>query len=126
VRSLEHQVQAKRAERDQKRADLAFAKTPQGSEGIVRGKGYIKADEHAIRVQVIPSTPVPAPVEAPTASGNQRLFWWSLVGAFVIGFTVLFLRWRGVRRRRTLNGTIRTREKVVRGARPMGPAHEEG
>jgi len=125
ARSLDAQVKAKRAERDRLHKELEATKTDEGSEGIARGLGYINPDERAIRIQVVPPAAA-APVDTPTASGNLRLFWGSLLGAFLVGFTVLFLRWRALRRRMRPDDTLRTREKVVKKARRFDPAHEEG
>jgi len=125
ARALDAQVKAKRAERDRLHNELEVAKTDDGSEGIARGLGYINPEEHAIRIQVVPPAAA-APADTPTAGGNMRLFWGSLLGAFLAGFTVLFLLRRALRRRARPDDTLRTREKVVKKARRFDPAPEEG
>lgn len=110
---LERQVAAKRAERDALQSQIDFANTPAGAEAISRGQGYVKPGEHGLRMQIIPPKAAPAPA-APTTESNQRLFWYSLVGAFMAGFLALLVRWRLSRRHRAVNGTLRTREDVVK------------
>lgn len=112
VASLERQVRERRTERDTLQTRIDQARTPEGQEGIGRSKGFVRHDEHAIRITVVPTKSAEASIAPTTAASNQRTFWYSLSGAFLLGFAVLFLGLR-LRRKARSERTLKTRGEVT-------------